>query len=431
MKNIYSPTSIKNEFRISCNMDRIILFLGLRPVERGKHAGKPCEFYSEEDKNKIVEFYKRYTKKERFQLFKEKWGEEFGPKNDKEKQEKRKQTLSKKWEITNILKKVFGNTRGKSKLRDLVEFLFQEDLDTFLKEENWDKVTKILEFKNSKTELELKEFFGNRKGYKIGSQGGICKKHDGMKEYWKTHPELALKVKNGIMESKKRNEASVDKNIWVTREDARKFLGKNDTTTYGYYKLYGLEFLKIGSTLFYKKDDLVYLKNTLNSKKQNIGQVHNALNERLLRSNILYDRERKFEGCGNRRFDFYLPEKRLAIEVQGSQHFSCDCPFMKSEKLNEEDKLEILRAGIKADQEKIDFCKKNSIDLIWITTKEDVNLFFEKYLIGQADELLQKWFHRGHLDTRIYIENKIFWMDYHKSLSSFSKIFKNPNEKGV
>lgn len=430
MKNIYSPSRIEREFGISI-ANRIILFLELKPVEKGMHAGKPCEFYSEEDKNRIVEFCKKHTRKERFQLFKEKWGEDFGPKNDKDQQEKRKQTLSKKWGITNILKKIFGNKRGKSKLRDLVKFLFQEDLDTFLKEENWDKVNKILEFKNSKTELELKEFFGNCRGYKIGDRGGVCKKHDKMKKYWKTHPEYASKMKNVKKESKKRNEASVDKNIWVTREDARKFLGKNDTTTYSYYKLYGLEFLKKGATLFYKKDDLIYLKNILNSKKQNLGQVHNALNERLLRSNIVYDRERKFEGCGNRRFDFYLPEKRLAIEVQGSQHFSCNCSFMKSKKLNEEDKLEILKAGIKADQEKIDFCKRNSIDLIWITTKEDVNLFFEKYLIGQEDELLQKWFHRGHLDLKIYIENKTFWMNFHKSLSSFSKMFKNPNQKSV
>lgn len=77
-------------------------------------------------------------------------------------------------------------------------------------------------------------------------------------------------------------------------------------------------------------------------------------------NNILFEREKKFEGCKNEshlRFDFYLPNMRTCIEFDGIQHFEPLTFFGGVEsfyKLQKKDKI------------KNNYCEDNYINLIRI-----------------------------------------------------------------
>jgi len=92
----------------------------------------------------------------------------------------------------------------------------------------------------------------------------------------------------------------------------------------------------------------------------------------LVKNNIKYKREQKFKKCKNKRelpFDFYLPEKNLLIEYDGSQHFY---PKFKEENLT---KIQFN------DKIKNRFCEENKIRLVRINFKENKDI--EKILLKE------------------------------------------------
>ena len=85
-------------------------------------------------------------------------------------------------------------------------------------------------------------------------------------------------------------------------------------------------------------------------------KISNFLNQ----NNIEYIPQKTFEGCISKRklpFDFYLPEKNIAIEYDGEHHFSRNYYFGGNEELE----LSKMRDKIKDN-----YCKDNNINLIRI-----------------------------------------------------------------
>ena len=77
-------------------------------------------------------------------------------------------------------------------------------------------------------------------------------------------------------------------------------------------------------------------------------------------NNIINIRQKKFEGCINKRqllFDFYLPEYNTCIEFDGMQH------YIMIEKFGGEERLEYIKNN---DNIKNNFCKENDIKIIRI-----------------------------------------------------------------
>ena len=86
----------------------------------------------------------------------------------------------------------------------------------------------------------------------------------------------------------------------------------------------------------------------------------------LIENNIKFDNQKTFNECRDIRvlkFDFYLTEYNICIEYDGEQHFQ-KCWFDKN------DTKLIIRQ--KRDLIKTTFCKKNNINLIRITYKDNI-----------------------------------------------------------
>ncbi len=69
--------------------------------------------------------------------------------------------------------------------------------------------------------------------------------------------------------------------------------------------------------------------------------------------------------------DFYNASKQIAIEVDGSQHYSYNKHFHKGSKLN------YLRQ-LKRDDDKETFCEKNGIQLIRILQSDSISIDYLK-----------------------------------------------------
>jgi Zn finger protein HypA/HybF involved in hydrogenase expression len=98
--------------------------------------------------------------------------------------------------------------------------------------------------------------------------------------------------------------------------------------------------------------------------KQPKGEI--KINQFLIKNNLNYEYQKKFDGCINERslyFDFYLPDYNTLIEYDGKQHFKT-VKYFGGEK------------GLKIRQErdkiKKEFCNKNDINLIRIKYDEDI-----------------------------------------------------------
>jgi hypothetical protein len=81
-------------------------------------------------------------------------------------------------------------------------------------------------------------------------------------------------------------------------------------------------------------------------------------------------------GSGNMRFDFFLPLRRLAIEVQGEQHYSQNSKFHKNSG-------EFI-AGKNRDKAKAQFCKINKITLLELKYNEQSD--WRRQIIEWASE---------------------------------------------
>jgi hypothetical protein len=90
--------------------------------------------------------------------------------------------------------------------------------------------------------------------------------------------------------------------------------------------------------------------------------IENWLSE----NNIAFEREKKFKKCKYKKclpFDFYLPEYNILIEYDGEQHFKATGGYFTEE---------LLSSIKKKDEIKNEFCKKNNINLMRISYKDNV-----------------------------------------------------------
>lgn len=380
MYNLYSVSRMEKEFGISIKpIKNILRYFEFEPIVKKSHAGKTACFYLEEDALKLKEFYNAHSKKERFNLLKKKFGKDFGPTGP-----------SKKFHIQNIwcLKTIEREVDiSKKGLESLLTHLFNESLEIFLKEPQWEKLRIVKKFYRS---LGSNNYDRGRK----------------LASFKNLQNHFREKQKKNLKKFYTKLKEKIDSNKWVTRENARNFLGKNDPTTYILYKMYGFRFFKKSHILFYNREDLKKLKNIINSKKVNLGLLHNAFNERLFKENISYIREKNFKELGNKRFDFYIPSKNMLIEIQGSQHFN---GYNFIGKITKEKQKELLKERLDSDNSKIEFCRKKGIDLVWITEPSDLEDFFNFYLKGISKKGLYEWFHRGHLPIEVWEKDKKKW----------------------
>lgn len=395
--NDYSISRIAKEYKIpETPIKNIIRYFEFKPVRQSMHAGKPSFFYSEENVNQLRDFYFKYSRKERFELFKKKFGKDFGPKGLSEFQkEKRKQHYYGTWGLNTVCRNTGVPEQG---LSTIISHLFNISLKEFLEIPHWDKLETISNFYKSLGE----------DNYSRGRK--LCDLNNEKTNYRQKQGKSLKHFREEI-------ERNIDTNIWANREEARNFLGKNDTTTYALYKLYGFEFFTKSHISFYKWEDLKKLKNILNSKKVNLGHLHNAFNERLYKTGINYDREKCFPDFNNRRFDFYIPSKNMAIEIQGAQHFNGYDFAKKHTPL--EDQKKLLEERLQSDNDKIEYCKNKNIDLIWITDPSDVDDFFDFYYKGLFKKGIKEWFHRGHLPIEVWEKDRDRWNKNWKHKKAF------------
>ena len=99
----------------------------------------------------------------------------------------------------------------------------------------------------------------------------------------------------------------------------------------------------------------------------------------LTKENILFERQRSFPWLKNKKsllLDFYLPERNIAIECQGIQHFQ-PVEFFGSEVAYEE--------ATQRDKVKYELCKENGIRILYFSDK--VYNFFEKIYTEDNDIL--------------------------------------------
>jgi hypothetical protein len=75
--------------------------------------------------------------------------------------------------------------------------------------------------------------------------------------------------------------------------------------------------------------------------------------------------------------DFFLPQIRLMIEVQGEQHYSFSPMFHKNKKM--------FLNSLKRDQCKRDWCDLNEITLVELSYKEDLSEWRRKILNRETE----------------------------------------------
>lgn len=98
--------------------------------------------------------------------------------------------------------------------------------------------------------------------------------------------------------------------------------------------------------------------------------------EKILKENhILYFREYRFFDCKFKNtlpFDFYLPTLNKVIEFQGAQHYDFNTFFHKS--------LDDFKEQQQRDLIKENYCKKNNIDYLAISFRDNLNEKLEPFL---------------------------------------------------
>ena len=81
-------------------------------------------------------------------------------------------------------------------------------------------------------------------------------------------------------------------------------------------------------------------------------------------NNIQYEYQKMFPWLGKLRLDFYIPNKNIAIECQGEQHFSC-CTYFDDE--------ETFKLRKERDKIKYQLCLNNNIKLLYYSSKKHKN----------------------------------------------------------
>ena len=99
-----------------------------------------------------------------------------------------------------------------------------------------------------------------------------------------------------------------------------------------------------------------------------ISSLEKVVYEILHRAGIEFQREKIFEDCynGKYRYDFYLPQQNIAIEVNGTQHYEFITKFYKN-------RSEFTKAQ-ERDRRKISYALAHGIQLYCIPYWEIKNL---------------------------------------------------------
>lgn len=99
--------------------------------------------------------------------------------------------------------------------------------------------------------------------------------------------------------------------------------------------------------------------------------------ERVLKEkNIMFEEQKKFTWLGKKSLDFYIEDKKMAIECQGKEH------------LYETGQWEAFESIHKRDIEKYNQCAENGIRLIYVKSKRDKKIpefYSDKILLNTED----------------------------------------------
>ena len=107
------------------------------------------------------------------------------------------------------------------------------------------------------------------------------------------------------------------------------------------------------------------------------------IKEWLNRHNILYEAQKKFQDCKDKRclpFDFYLPDYNLCIEFQGKQHYDPRF-FITMCKMSKTKGLFYFKMQQKRDRIKKNYCKKKKIALLEIKYCDNIKKELEKNIL--------------------------------------------------
>ena len=91
------------------------------------------------------------------------------------------------------------------------------------------------------------------------------------------------------------------------------------------------------------------------------SKLENDISRYMINKAINFEYRKTFNWLGKQHLDFFIPDKKIAIECQGKQHF-----------VGWAQKKEELLKQINADQKKYELCKKHNIKLCYFAKKEDI-----------------------------------------------------------
>jgi len=168
------------------------------------------------------------------------------------------------------------------------------------------------------------------------------------------------------------------------RLNKKDFIKRSKKIHDDYYDYSLVEYIQIHQKVKIKCPEHGIFNQEPNSHLRGVGcpkcneiKSEKLISEILTNNNVVFFKEKQFEGCNNRNlpFDFYLPGYGVCIEFDGEQHHK-PIEFFGGEKYFKEIQ--------KKDKIKNNFCKDNKIDLFRISYKDNIeeklDYFFNIYL---------------------------------------------------
>lgn len=174
----------------------------------------------------------------------------------------------------------------------------------------------------------------------------------------------------------------------VSIGELMKILGKNNSTVNSACQSLNIKAYKSGHSArkFFEKNDVLALQEFFSEKKDG-SFMAKKIKRFLMQQNINFSREKTFKNCKNSpssllRFDFYLSDLNILVEVQGAHHFKPVCygGCSYEEALVNYEKQKVN------DDIKRQFCKENNIELIEIVNDRDFESFI-KLIDSKSKEL--------------------------------------------
>lgn len=164
----------------------------------------------------------------------------------------------------------------------------------------------------------------------------------------------------------------------VSYDDAKERVNKANIKTFREYRAwrnkYNIESLPAHPNRVYKNNGFIDYYDFFNTNRcRDMSQGEIRISNELKRQGIVFETEKTFEGCKNKRllrFDFWLPEYNLLIEFDGEQHNKDTNHWKKMdfERLKENDAI------------KNKFCEDNNIYLERIVYSVLINNDVERHI---------------------------------------------------